>query len=151
MMQFITRDHIRLVQQSFEHVAPIADAAAALFYRRLFALDPSLRALFPGDLQEQQRKLMTMLGVAVRGLDHLETIVPAVQKLGERHRDYGVTDGHYATVGAALLWTLGEGLGERFTPEVRAAWASAYALLSDTMRAPAAAAPLAPPTRADEA
>jgi nitric oxide dioxygenase len=130
-MQFMTRDHILLVQQSFEHVAPSADAAAALFYRRLFELDPALRSLFPGDLQEQQRKLMTMLGVAVRGLDRLETIVPAVQKLGERHRGYGVTDDQYTTVGAALLWTLEQGLGARFTPEVRAAWASAYALLSE--------------------
>jgi hemoglobin-like flavoprotein len=150
-MQFMTRDHILLVQQSFEHVVPIADLAAALFYKRLFELDPGLRSLFPGEMQEQRRKLMVMLGVAVRGLDHLETIVPAIQKLGERHRGYGVTDGHYATAGAALLWTLEQGLGECFTPEVRAAWASAYALLANTMRAAAAAAPLTPPTRADEA
>ncbi len=135
----LTPEQIALVKKSFEHVIPITDTAAALFYRRLFELDPALRPLFQADLYMQGRTLMSMLGMTVKGLDRLDDLVPAVQKLGERHRGYGVTDGHYATVGAALLWTLEQGLGERFTPEVRAAWASAYALLADTMRAAAAA------------
>src|SRR3712207_225737 len=95
-----------LVQQTFADVAPIADVAARLFYARLFELDPSLEALFGGDMEEQGRKLMQMLTVAVRGLDHLDELVPAVRALGRRHVGYGVRDEHYATVGAALLWTL---------------------------------------------
>jgi hemoglobin-like flavoprotein len=138
-MKVMTRDQILLVQQSFEQVIPITDTAAALFYERLFELDPALRRLFTGDLYEQGRKLMSMLAMTVKALDRLDDLVPAVKKLGARHRGYGVTDEHYATVGAALLWTLGQGLGERFTPEVQSAWAGAYALLSDTMRAAAAA------------
>ncbi|MGE5073573.1 MAG: hypothetical protein ACM3MF_09105, partial [Anaerolineae bacterium] len=58
-----------LVQSSFAKVAPIADTAAALFYGRLFELDPSLRPMFPSDLKEQGAKLMHMLTLAVRGLD----------------------------------------------------------------------------------
>lgn len=58
-----------LVQTSFAQVAPIAETAAALFYNRLFELDPSLRPMFTGDIAEQGRKLMQMLTVAVRGLD----------------------------------------------------------------------------------
>jgi hemoglobin-like flavoprotein len=138
-MNVITGDQILLVQQSFEHVIPITDTAAALFYQRLFELDPGLRSLFTADLYELGRKLMSMLGMTVKGLDRLDDLVPAIQKLGARHHGYGVTDEHYATVGAALLWTLAQGLGARFTPEVRAAWASAYALLADTMRAAAQA------------
>jgi hemoglobin-like flavoprotein len=134
-LKFVTRDQILLVQQSFEQIIPIADTAAALFYERLFELDPALWGLFKDDLYEQGRKLMSMLGMTVMGLDRLDDLIPAVQKLGERHRGYGVTDEHYATVGAALLWTLGQRLGARFTPEVQAAWASVYALLADTMRA----------------
>ena len=122
-----------LVQQSFGAVAPIAEAAAGLFYDRLFVLDPSLRRLFRGNMVEQGRHLMTTLAVAVRGLDNLEALIPAVQALGRRHIGYGVRDEHYATVGEALLWTLEQGLGEAFTPEVRAAWAAAYELLSTTM------------------
>jgi hemoglobin-like flavoprotein len=83
---------------------------------------------------------MQMIGVAVRGLDQLHEIVPTVQQLGQRHAAYGVQNNDYATVGAALLWTLEQGLGEQFTPEVRAAWTKTYTLLADTMRAAAPAA-----------
>ncbi len=136
----MTPEEINLVQRSFEWVVPIADAAAALFYARLFDLNPSLRALFHSDLHEQGHKLMQMIGVAVRGLDQLHEIVPTVQQLGQRHAAYGVQNNDYATVGAALLWTLEQGLGEQFTPEVRAAWTKTYTLLADTMRAAAPAA-----------
>lgn len=127
-----------LVQQSFARVAPISEQAAALFYGRLFELDPRLRSLFRGDMKEQGRKLMQMLAVAVNGLDRLEELVPAVQALGRRHLGYGVEDGHYETVGEALLWTLQQGLGDVFTADTRQAWAEVYGLLAATMRSAAA-------------
>lgn len=126
-----------LVQQSFARVAPISEQAAAMFYGRLFELDPQLRPLFRGDMKEQGRKLMQMLAVAVNGLDRLEEIVPAVQALGRRHVGYGVQDSHYDTVGEALLWTLQQGLGEAFTVDTRQAWAEVYGVLAATMRAAA--------------
>lgn len=122
-----------LVQETFALVTPIADEAGLLFYDRLFQLDPRLRMLFHGDMREQVRKLMQMLAVAVRGLDHLETIVPAVRSLGQRHVRYGVTEADFETVGAALLWTLEQGLGSAFTAEVREAWATVYGVLANTM------------------
>ena len=134
----MTPEHITLVQCTFADVVPMAETAAALFYERLFTLDPTLRSLFHSDMQEQGRKLMAVLNLAVAGLSRLEELVPIVQELGKRHHSYGVQDAHYATVGAALLWTLHQGLGERFTPEVQSAWTSAYTLLADTMRAAAA-------------
>jgi hemoglobin-like flavoprotein len=124
---------IALVKESFRNVLPIADQAAALFYARLFELDPSLRHLFRGDMVEQGRKLMTMIGTAVASLDRLDQIVPAVRQLGARHGGYGVREEHYATVGAALLWTLEKGLGAQFTPAVREAWTMTYTLLANTM------------------
>jgi hemoglobin-like flavoprotein len=137
-------EQIMLVQTSFALVLPIADTAAALFYQRLFELDPSLRPMFRGDIQEQGRKLMSMLKIAVNGLTRLEQLVPAVQELGQRHSRYGVRDEHYDTVAAALLWTLRQGLGVAFTPEVEQAWVAAYTLLADTMKAASAEAlPLA--------
>ena len=127
---------ISLVKISFAKVAPIAEQAAALFYARLFELDPSLRALFRGgDMTEQGRKLMQMLSLAVNGLDRLEALAPAVRALGMRHAGYHVRDEHYDTVGEALLWTLGKGLGADFTAEMQAAWASTYWLLAETMKA----------------
>jgi hemoglobin-like flavoprotein len=125
---------IRLVQDSFKTVASIADEAAALFYGRLFELDPQLRHLFKTDIKAQGRKLMTMIGMAVRGLDNMEALVPVVQNLGRRHVAYGVRPAHFDTVGAALLWTLKQGLGPAFTSEVEAAWTQTYVLLANTMK-----------------
>ena len=87
---------------------------------------------------EQKKKLMQTLGYAVAGLDNLDEIVPAVQDLGKRHVDYRVKPEHYDTVGAALLWTLGQGLGEEFTPEVEAAWTEVYTTLATVMKEAAA-------------
>ena len=129
---------IELVQTSFEKVVPIAGIAADLFYNRLFELDPSLRPMFKGNLAEQKQKLMQMLTVVVRGLNRLDEIVPAIQQLGRRHGTYGVQNHHYGTVAAALLWTLEQGLGPDFTPEVKEAWTAAYTILATTMQAAAA-------------
>jgi hemoglobin-like flavoprotein len=126
---------IALVKQSWEQVEPIAPTAATLFYDRLFDLAPDVRPLFPGEMAEQKRKLMTMLGTVVDGLDKLEVVVPEVQELGRRHAGYGAVPAHYDVVGDCLLWTLGQGLGEGFTPAVREAWAAAYELLASTMLA----------------
>jgi len=124
----------QLVQETFATIAPIADDAAALFYRRLFEIDPSLRRMFKDDMTEQRKRLMQMIAVAVRGLDRLDQLVPAVQDLGRRHAGYGVEDRHYDTVGKALLWTLEKGLGNAFTPEVKEAWATVYGVLASTMK-----------------
>lgn len=134
----MTPEMIEHVQNSWEKVKPISETAATLFYGRLFELDPSLEKLFSGDMEEQGKKLMTMLGTAVAGLRNLEAIVPAVEALGKRHVGYGVEAAHYETVGAALIWTLSQGLGEAFTDEVEAAWVETYNTLATTMKAAAA-------------
>lgn len=138
---------IQLIKTSFAKVEPNAGLVATLFYNRLFELDPALRPLFRSDMQRQGFKLMTMLRVVVHGLDRLEDLVSTIEALGERHATYGVSDAHYSTVGAALLGTLAEGLGDGFTPEVEAAWTEAYMILAETMqrgmRRANAASPLA--------
>ena len=130
----VTNTQKVLVQESFAAVMPIADDAAALFYRRLFELDPSLKRMFKGDMTEQRRKLVQMLTAAVKGLDRLDQLVPVIEELGRRHVGYGVADAHYDTVGAALLWTLEKGLGNAFTPEVKDSWIAVYGLLAGTMK-----------------
>jgi hemoglobin-like flavoprotein len=134
----LTKTQITLVQDTFALIAPIAEDAAALFYSRLFELDPSLRSLFKSDMLEQRRKLVKMLTAAVKGLDHLDRLIPVVEDLGRRHAGYGVADAHYDTVGSALLWTLEKGLGRAFTPQSREAWTLVYGLLASTMKNAAA-------------
>ena len=129
----MTPHQIKLVQTSFAKVAPIATIAADLFYGRLFEIAPQVRRMFPEDLSEQKKKLMTMLATVVSGLTKLDTLMPAVRALGARHAGYGVQAEQFAPVGAALLWTLEQGLGDDFTAEVKEAWATAYGVLSQVM------------------
>lgn len=129
-----------LVQGTFKAVVPISEQAAEIFYNKLFELDPSLKALFSGDMKEQGKKLMTMIGAAVKGLDDLGGLVPVVQDLGKRHKGYGVEDDHYGTVGSALLYTLETGLGEAWNDDVKDAWTTVYTVLATTMKDAANAA-----------
>lgn len=124
---------ITRVQDSWRKVVPIADTAADLFYGRLFELDPLSRDMFPEDLKEQKKKLLAMLGAAVGGLNNIDTLLPVVRDLGKRHVGYGVKESHYKTVGAALLWTLEQGLGAAWTPAVKDAWVEVYTALSGAM------------------
>ena len=134
----MTPEKISLVQSNWAAVEPIAPQAADLFYTKLFELDPALRKLFPEEMEDQKKKLMDMLAVAVKGLSKIEEIVPAVRALGERHVNYGVTNDQYPTVGAALLWTLEQGLGDEFTEEAKEAWTEVYTVLSTQMMEAAA-------------
>ncbi len=134
----MTPRQVELVQTTWEKVVPISDQAAALFYGRLFELDPELKPMFKSDIREQGKKLMTMITVAVRGLGDLGKLVSAVEDLGRRHVGYGVRKKDYDTVATALLWTLEKGLGPEFTPEVKEAWVETYTILATTMQEGAA-------------
>src|ERR1700704_1075045 len=129
----MTPDQVQLVQDSFGKVAPISEAAAVLFYDRLFEIAPQVKAMFPDDMTEQRRKLMTMLTAVVNGLGNIESILPAASALATRHVSYGAKAEHYPVVGAALLWTLEQGLGDGWTPELADAWSTAYGTLSGYM------------------
>ena len=137
----LTANDIMLVRASFARVVPIKNAAADLFYDRLFEVAPQLRRIFPADLRAQKLKLMGMLATAVGGLNDLEALVPKVKALGARHVGYGARAADYNVVGEVLLWTLERGLADAFTPEVRAAWTKVYGVLAATMQAGAAELP----------
>lgn len=124
---------VQMVQQSWARVLPNAPRVAALFYERLFALDPSLAPMFRGDMRVQGARLMAMIGSAVLRLHKIDTLLPVLRDLGRRHEGYGVRAAHYETVGLALLQTLESGLGEAFTPSVRAAWSHVYAVMANAM------------------
>lgn len=134
----MTPEHIEKVKTSWAKVVPIADDAAALFYGKLFELDPAVKAYFKGDMKEQGKKLMTTISLAVNSLDHLEELLPVVAGLGRRHVNYSVKDQDYDTVGEALLWTLGQGLGDTFDDAHKAAWTETYTTLANVMKKAAA-------------
>lgn len=129
----MTPDQIEIVQDSFGKVEPIADQAARIFYDRLFAIAPHVRPYFKGDMDAQGMKLMTTLGVVVKGLTNLDAIVPVARQLGVAHVAYGVRPEDYEPVGTALLDALEAGLGDDFDAETRAAWTTAYTTLAGVM------------------
>lgn len=129
---------IRLLQASFAEVMAMRAEAAALFYERLFALDPALRPLFHDtDMRSQEMKLMAALALVVGKLRQLDEVIPVLETLAVKHVAYGVEGHHYATVGQALIQTLSLAFGDRFTAELRNAWLTAYGAISGVMIAAA--------------
>lgn len=133
----MNQDAIILVQKSFKEVASIADDVGPMFYARLFETHPDLRVMFADDIRPQARKLVQMLAMVVNSLHRLEAIQPDVEHLARRHTLYGVVEADYLAVGDALIWTLEQGLGNAFTPQVKHAWVTAFETLSGVMIAAA--------------
>lgn len=145
----MTPAQIALVEESYAEVKPIAELAGRLFYERLFEIAPELAPLFKGDIEEQGRKLMSVLATAISLLRHPERLQQALEDLGRRHRAYGVDAAHFFPVGEALIWTLEQGLQDRFTPERREAWLALYQGVTRTMlRGLQEASPPPPPPAA---
>ncbi|QJP17116.1 hemin receptor [Starkeya sp. ORNL1] len=129
----MTPDQVLLLRSGFDKLRPISEQAAALFYARLFEIEPEARILFKSPMPEQGRKLMATLASVINGIDEMHLMRPAVQNLGRRHHGYGVTQAHFVPVGVALLWMLERCLGDDFTPAARDAWLAAYTALADIM------------------
>lgn len=129
----MTPQQIRLVRETFSHLAPVSDTAGQMFYARLFELDPKLHGLFKGPITDQGRLLFSMLELVSKTLDIQDKVVPVIHDLGRRHGAYGVHEHDYKVFGDALMWTLERVLGSEFTPQTREAWQSAYDFLADVM------------------
>jgi hemoglobin-like flavoprotein len=129
----MTPHDIALVRESFAHLHRRKAETAQIFYDRLFAIAPEARALFKGDMAAQGLKLMEMLTVAMATLNDRDGLTVLLKRLGQRHKAYGVAEGHYANVGEALLWTLRTSLGQAHTPEIARAWSGLYDHIAEVM------------------
>lgn len=124
----------RLVRESWPTIAAQADAAAALFYDRLFQIAPEARPLFAHvEMAGQGRKFMAMLDQIVQSLDQAPVLVSDVASLARRHTAYGVQTAQYESVGAALVWAIEQILGDQASPEISRAWREAYTLVAAIM------------------
>jgi hemoglobin-like flavoprotein len=133
MTDSLTATEIGLIRDSFDRVS-IGLRFSHKYYARLFEIAPELRALFPGDLSMQLRKLMDMLAALVDKLDRPHELVLTLEALGAQHRDYGVVAAHFAPVGQALFETLEGELGPAFDEATRRAWIALYALCATWMQ-----------------
>lgn len=135
-------EQVHLIRKSFAELSRHEHIAALVFYRRLFEIDPNLQRLFKGDIEEQSRKLVEMLGVLIAMLERPLGLELELKAMGLRHAGYGVKDEHYAMVGRALLDMLAETLDRGFTPDVREAWTALYGAVETVMKLGAAEADL---------
>ncbi len=126
---------VHLIRKSFAELQRHQHVSALVFYRRLFELDPTLRPLFKGDIEEQSRKLLDMLAALISLLESPLGLELELREMGLRHASYGVKEAHYATVGQALLDMLSGTLAKHFTPAVREAWTTLYGTVAATMQA----------------
>ena len=133
MENTMTPEQKQLVIESWEKVVPIQEAAAEMFYERLFIEYPEVKPYFKGDMKEQGRKLMTMINTAVNSLDRIDDLVEPLKRAGKAHAGYGVKEKDYDKVGASLLWTLEQGLKDTFTPEIKDAWTVTYLTVAGVM------------------
>ncbi|MBL7818186.1 MAG: hypothetical protein JNL70_24460 [Saprospiraceae bacterium] len=130
----MTIQQIQLVKDSWALVRTIEpEIVANAFYNKLFTDHPSVRAMFPSDMKEQYRKLMTMLNVVIVNLHRLDSLAVDIAQLARRHKEYGAQPAHFTAVGAALLWTLESGLGASWTEPVKEAWVTCYTIISNAM------------------
>jgi hemoglobin-like flavoprotein len=134
MMPSMTRDEIALVKDSFNRLRPIPRGVGRAFYETLFALDPSLKSLFKGDLDAQGAMFVSALGLAVAGIDDAPAGERPLRDLGARHAPYRLTDAHYATFREALVRTLRDQLGASFSEAHAAAWRAAFDRIGLVMR-----------------
>ncbi len=119
--------HIELLESSFQAIAPRGEEFVTAFYERLFAQFPQTRAFFAStDMKEQRKKLLGALALVIQNLRKPEVLTSALKGLGQRHIAYGVRPEPYPIVGAVLLETFADVLGERWTPAYHDAWAQAY-------------------------
>ena len=140
----MTTKEIELVKNTWAIISRLdAVATGNLFYNRLFVIAPKVKTLFTKPMEEQSRKLISMITYIINKLDKLDSIIDEVGKLAKRHVQYGVEPGHYLIVGDALLWTLEQGLDKQWTKEVREAWIKCYTILSQAMIEAAYYRPLA--------
>src|SRR5437868_14270708 len=116
----------RLVKESFAVIEPVAGKAAAYFYGRLFAENPHLRGMFPPAMDHQRDRLFGALTRVVWSLDSPDSLASYLGQLGRDHRKYGVAGDHYTAVGNALLATVRRFAADVWTPEIEAAWVTAY-------------------------
>ncbi len=129
----LTDEQKRLIRDSYRKIEPAIDLVAQVFFRKLFALDSSLRAKFAGPIEVQVRKFEAAMKLTMITLAQDDELKPTLKLLGARHRQLGIRTRHYRMMAKALIWTLDQSLEKGFTRETRAAWSALLDKITRTL------------------
>ena len=132
------------LETSFDHVAPRGDELVEIFYARLFETAPAVKPLFAStDMLRQKTMLLSALVLLRMSLRYIDSIVPALRRMGARHVGYGAAPAHYPVVGEVLIGAMAEVAGPAWEDRYAEAWGEAYAVVAGAMLEGAAEAEFA--------
>jgi hemoglobin-like flavoprotein len=142
----MTPAQLRLLQQSFTQIEPLAEQFGAMFYERLFEIAPDIEPMLRADPAARHSKFMTVIGevmqLHLRAMISLpataqaagEVTLPGAFSSGKLHVAQGVRMADFEKMKEALIWVLEQALGADMTPEVRDAWLTAYDIVVRAMQ-----------------
>jgi len=119
---------------SLEYMLARGRDPVTTFYRKLFAMDPTIAALFAGvDMDVQRRMFLEAFRHIIMNLGERSSVEPMLKRLGARHARYGARPEHYGPVGECLLETLREAAGDRWTVQLGLEWRTAIEHIAELM------------------
>lgn len=125
---------VEILENSFEKIKPQSQAFVSSFYGNLFTDYPEAQPLFEGtNMEKQGDKLLQSLVLVIENLRKPDVLSNALKGLGARHVQYGALPEHYPLVGASLLKTFEQYLGDDWTKDVQQAWVNAYEAITTIM------------------
>jgi NAD(P)H-flavin reductase/hemoglobin-like flavoprotein len=129
----VAEDISHLLKESWALVEEQQDRVAAYFYARMFTTYPSLRDMFPVQMDGQRARLLGAIVSAIHGFDDPEGMDTYLRSLGRDHRKFYVQPEHYAMVKFALLEALRRHAGDEWTLQYEQAWNDVYDLIAARM------------------
>lgn len=123
---------IATVQSTIPLLAATGPKLTAHFYDRMFTHNPELKDIFNMSNQrngDQRQALFDAICAYAGNLENLAALLPAVERIAQKHTSFNIQPEQYQIVGTHLLATL----DEMFSPgqEVLDAWGKAYGVLAD--------------------
>ncbi len=122
---------IATVKSTLPLLAATGPKLTAHFYDRMFSHNPELKEIFNMSNQrngDQREALFNAIAAYASNIDNLAALLPAVEKIAQKHTSFQIQPEQYNIVGTHLLATL----DEMFSPgqEVLDAWGKAYGVLA---------------------
>ncbi|MEQ9890243.1 NO-inducible flavohemoprotein [Pectobacterium aroidearum] len=123
---------IAIVKSTIPLLAETGPKLTAHFYDRMFTHNPELKDIFNMSNQrngDQREALFNAICAYATNIENLAALLPAVERIAQKHASFNIQADQYQIVGNHLLATL----DEMFSPgqDVLDAWGKAYGVLAN--------------------